>query len=374
MYELACPACNSPSQYNFNDYLLMCPFCSCTFRLDPESGQKEIFGDHYIVSNTSSPAQVKTLVLEWLKRLNHKPGSTEREYFVINISGLSIPFWVVSMEVHTAWKGLVKRQHRTRLDSFPGSDYLVESGQFKRNYRWAVSGRHNICESWGMTRLHEPKEKIGVAWDGFPLDSTFSRGQIQEQGTDKTAYDAREFFEFKFANGLPIVGIQVNEDEALRRAKLHAEQYHLELARLNVDYLTDYRTEVEIAGIQLIHLPFWYATYVFRPRSVLRHFYRPKEKHVVLEGFNNGVLAGELALIQRDKMSVNAIVCGLAAVAMLLLGIAWHPAFMLVALFAAIVAGASAYISATRAQEAAERAILDGAGNPTNAGARAQVA
>jgi hypothetical protein len=352
MYELACPACNSPSKYDFSDYLLMCPFCSCTFKLEHETGQKEIFGDHFIVSNTSNPAQVKTLVLEWLKRLNHNPGATDKEYFVLNIKGLSVPFWVVSLEAHTSWKGLVQKQNRSRLDTQPGSDYLIENGIFRRNYRWAISGRHNICESWGMSRLHEPKEDIEVEWDGFPLDSTFSRGQLQENpATEKSAYEAREFFEFKFANGLPIIGTQVNEDEALRRAKSHVEQYHLALSRLNVDYLTDCRTEVEIAGVQLLHLPFWHATYVYRPRTALRHFYRPKEKNVIMEGFSNGILAGELAVRRKDKLWVNAVVCGVAAVFFLLLGAAWHPAFLLVALFGAAVAIGSAYIAAVRAAE-----------------------
>jgi hypothetical protein len=360
MYELACPACNSPSQYDLANYLLMCPFCSVTFRIDSDTGQKDIFGDHYIIANTSSPVQVKTLVLDWLGRLNHKSGATDKEYFVTNIKGLSLPFWVVSMEVHTSWKGLVQRQQRSRLDLHPGSDYLIESGQFKRNYRWAISGRHNLCESWGMTRLHEPKESIDVRWDGFPLDSTFSRGQIQEPKTEKTAYDSREFFEFKFANGMAIIGIQVNEDEALRRAKMHVEQYHLELARLNVDYLTDFRTEIEVAGVQLVHMPFWYATYMYRPRTMLRHFYRPKEKHVILEGFNNGVLAGELPIHARDKFWVNSIVCGAATILFLLLGVAWHPAFLLVALFGAAITAASAYSASVKSQEAKAAAASDG--------------
>lgn len=351
MYELACPACNSPSQYDFNDYLLMCPFCSCTFKLESETGQKEPFGDHYIVANTSSPAQVKTLVLEWLKRLNHKPGATEKEYYVVNISGLSIPFWVVSMEAHTHWKGLVKRQTRQKLEQAPGSEFLVESGTFKRNYRWAVSGRNNICESWGMTRLHEPKEDMRVQWDGFPLDSTFSRGQIQDTANEKSAYDAREFFEFKFANGLPLLGVQVNEDEALRRSKMHVEQYHLELARSNVDFLTDYRTEVEVAGLQLVHLPFWYATYVYRPRTALRYFYQAKEKSVVLEGYNNGILAGEIAIQRKDKLWVNSVITGVATLFLLALGAIWHPAFFAVALFTGAVAAASGYVAGMRAKE-----------------------
>lgn len=359
MYELACPSCNSPSQYDTANYLLMCPFCSVTFRIDADSGQKDVFGDHFIIANTSSPVQVKTLVQEWLGRLNHKQGATDKEYFVTNIKGLSLPFWVISMEVHTSWKGLVQRQQRSRLDSQPGSDYLIEQGQFKRNYRWAVSGRHNLCEHWGMTRLHEPKEDIDVRWDGFPLDSTFSRGQIQEPKTERTAYDSREFFEFKFANGMAIVGIQVEEDEALRRARQHVEQYHLELSRLNVDFLTDFRTETEVAGVQLVHMPFWYATYMYRPRTTLRHFYRPKEKHVILEGFNNGVLAGELPIHHKDKMWVNSIVSAAATVFFLLLGALWHPAFLLVALFGGLITAGSAYMASIRSHEAKEAASGD---------------
>jgi len=357
MYELACPACNSPSQYDISDYLLMCPFCSTTFQLNKESGQKEVYNDHYIIANSSSPAQVKSLLMDWLARLNHKPGATSEEYFITNISGLSRPFWVVSLEVYTVWKGLVQRQNRTRLDA--GNDYLVESGQFKRNYRWAVSGRSNICESWGMTRLHEPKEDIEVDWDGFPLDSTFSRGQLQEPRSEKSAYDSREFFEFKFGNGLAIVGVQVDEDEALRRAKLHVEQYHLKLSKINVDFLTDYRTEVEVAGVQLIHMPFWYATYAYRPRTLLRHFFRPKDKNVILEGYNNGVLAGELPIRHKDKLWVNSVISTASSIIMVILGFAWHGAFFAVAAFGLVVAAASAYIALTRAAEANDQAPLN---------------
>ena len=351
MYELTCPSCNSASVFDLTNYLLMCPFCSVTFQLNTDMGTKEVYPDHYIVAGTSNPSQVKSLVLEWLKRLNHKPGATDKEYFVTGINGRSMPFWVVSMEVHTHFKGLIQKQQRFRLDFTPGRDYLIEQGQFRRSYRWAISARNNLCETWGMTRLHEPKEKVEVFWDGFPLDSTFSRGQIQPPVSEKSAYDIREFFEFKFANGMAIVGIQVSEEEALRRARLHVEQYHLALARLHVDLLVDLRTEIEIAGIQLIHLPFWHATYMYRPRTSLKYFYKPKEKNVVLEGYNCGVLAGELPLHHRDKHWINSIVCAAAGMVLLILGLAWHPALILVSLFCLVVAGISAYSASMRAKE-----------------------
>jgi len=373
MHELSCPACGSPSQYDFRDYLLMCPVCSATFRLDMESGQKDVYGDHYIVPNTADPRKVKDLVMEWLKRLHHNPSLAEKEYFIVDISGISMPYWVVSLEAHTVWKGLTKKHRRTNED-IPGSDFLVEQGQFRRSYRWAINGRNNICEKWGLTRLHEPKEAIKVEWDGFPLDSTFSRGRMQEIEKERTAYDSREFFEFKFANGLAIAGIQVGEEEALRRAKQHVDLYHYKIAQTHVDYLLDQRTELEIAGIQLLHLPFWHAQYVYRPRTALKHLYKPKEKHVVLDGHTTGILKGELALVHRDKVWVNALVTTIAAVLFFLLGAAWHGAFFLVAIFAAVVAGMSAYIATTRASRSDQQPSLISGDSQSNVKGRPQPA
>ena len=166
MHELACPSCNAASQYELKDYLLMCPFCSATFRLDPDSGKKDIYSDHYIVPNALDARQVKDLVTRWIMRLQHNPTSVDKEFFVVDISGYSMPFWIVSLEAHTAWKGLVQRQNRSGETGY-GASYLTEEGQFRRNYRWGVSARSNICEQWGMTRLHEPNEKMEIDWDGF---------------------------------------------------------------------------------------------------------------------------------------------------------------------------------------------------------------
>jgi hypothetical protein len=325
-----------------------------------ETGQKEPFGEHYIVANSAAPTHVRTLVTDWLKRLHHRPGQAEREYFVVDINGISIPYWVVSMEVHTVWKGLVRRAQRNRLEQSAGGEYLIEKGQFRRNYRWAISARENLCEFWGMTRLHHPKEPIDVQWDGFPLDSTFTRGQIDEAtNEEENAYESREFFEFKYANGLPILGIQVGEEEALRRARMHVNSYHKSLSELNVDYLLDYRSETEVAGIQLIHLPFWNARYVYRPRTVLKHFYKPAEKNVILNGFNNGILQGELAIHHSQKVWVNSFICSIAAIIFFVMGIAWHPAFFFVALFSLLVAGGSALLASIRAN----RRALEESGN-----------
>ena len=351
MNELTCPACATPSQYNFSDYILFCPFCSASFRVEIENGRKTVYNDHFIIPNTIDAVRLKEHVTEWLKRLHHRPGMAEKEFVILDIRGTSVPYWIVSLEAHTAWKGLVQRNRRP-TDVMPGGEYLHETGTFRRAYRWAVNGRNNICENWGMARLHEPKEPMTVLWDGFPLDSTYSRGRLTPHApNEKTAYERREFFEFKFANGLPIQGCQVSEEEALRRARAHIESYHVNLAQMHADFLLDCRHELDIAGVQLIHMPFWHATYAYRPANFLRHFYRTVEKHVIIEGINGGILKGELGIIHRDKVQINAVATGGAAIFFFLLGSVWTPIFFLVALFFAAVSGLSAYIAIIKLEE-----------------------
>ncbi|MFK7825509.1 MAG: hypothetical protein AB8G05_15270 [Oligoflexales bacterium] len=363
MHELACPSCNAPSQYDLMDKLLMCPFCSVTFRISMETGKKEIYSDHYIVPNSCDQRQVKAIFTEWIKRLHHHAENVDKEYFITDINGFSIPFWIVSLEAHTMWKGLVKRQ-KSALDHGLGANYIMEEGQFRRNYRWAISARKNLCENWGMTHLHEPKEQLEVDWDGFPLDSTFSRGRIDpslgiktsKSGDDElSAYDVREFFEFKYANGLPILTIQVSEEEALRRARNHVTNYHHALAKLNVEILVDTRSELEIAGIQLIHLPFWHARYIYQPASVLKHFHKAREKNVMLEGYAGGILKGEMSIVKKDKLLINAIVCGIATFGLFLLGAVWHNAFLLVGLFSLLVALLSGYMATVKSSSPSNR-------------------
>ena len=352
MHELACPTCGTSAQYDFKNYRLICPFCSETFRHHVESGEKEPFLDHYIVPNTMAPKAVRDMVIEWLKRLHHTPSSVDKEYVVASVQGLSIPFWVISLEAHTEWSGLAQRRHKIQ-DHGGGSDFLKEAGKFRRTYRWAINARDNICELWNIARLHEPKEKIRINWDGFPLDSTFSRGHVEKPQSDRSAYDAKEPFEFKFSNGLPISGVEVDEESAIRRATQQVDHYHHLIAGQYVDYLINCRTEIEVAGIQLIHLPFWHVTYYYRPKSALRHFYKPSVKNVLIEGYSSGVLHGELAITRKDKIGVNAVVTGISAIFLFMMGAAWHPAFFLVAAFSGAISVASLYMSALKSRGAA---------------------
>ena len=65
-------------------------------------------------------------------------------------------------------------------------------------------------------------------------------------------------------------GIQINENKAIVRAKDQVNEYHRRLAKLKVGTLYEHRTEIEVVGIQVIHVPFWFVRYAFIPRSAFR--------------------------------------------------------------------------------------------------------
>lgn len=351
MHELACPSCSTPSQYDLTDYILMCTYCSTSFHMNVETGVKELCGDHYIVPGAADAATVKESTTEWLRRMHHNQKSVETDYLVTNVAGSSVPYWVISLEAHTVWKGLIRKQHRPHsISRAAGHEYLMEKGQFRRDYRWAVSARSNICETWGLARLHEPKEPVAVEWDGFPLDSTWSRGHMSRE-PEKTLYESREFFDFKYANGLPILGVQVSEEEAMQRAQAHVRLFHYKLAMLNAEYILDNRTELEIAGIQLIHIPLWQVQYVYRPKSTLKYLFPITEKHLVVDGFAKAILNSELAVVKQDKLRVNAIICAAASLVFFFAGLMWSNLFILVALFSTIVSAVSFYMSVARQEE-----------------------
>ena len=348
MYELSCPNCATSSHFDTSDFLMMCPFCSATFEISAETNRKEVFNDHFIVPNHFDATQIKGSVYEWLKRIYHKPQNVEKDFLVTNVQGFSVPHWIVSVEVHTLWNGIAERKRKQR-EGHPGGEFVPEKGTFRKSYRWAISARKNICEHWGMARLHEPQETLKIKWDGYPLDSTFSRGRLSAATeAEKSAFDKREFFEFKYANGIEILGVQVSEEEALRRARNHLEFFHRELASAQCDYLVDYRSELDIAGIQLLHLPFWHVTYVYKPTTALRHFIKPKEFHALFEGVASGVLKSEIPFKNRDKIWVNASVAGSVAILFFLVGAMWHPSFFLISLFFILVSGASAYVATVK--------------------------
>ena len=99
----------------------------------------------------------------------------------------------------------------------------------------------------GGSPLHEPNKRFSLNGTGSH-SIRFSRGRIdpnlgvkateENQIEDLSAYDVREFFDFKFSNSLPVLTIQTLKMKLYDEQKI-VTRYHYKLAKLNVDLLIE---------------------------------------------------------------------------------------------------------------------------------------
>lgn len=340
MFEVTCPSCAAAMEFNDEDYIHLCPYCSAGFVLDLEEGAKDLIGDNYVVPNQIEKDHVADIFYDWVKERYHRPEKIKSEFKVLGTYGISIPYWIVSLEAHTYWSG-----HSQKAKTYSGQSarhetkFVKEDGRFSRRYRWAILARKSPKEHWGLERLHQPKESVLVDWDGFPLDESMGR----VKAGSPTIYDAKQPFNFDHANGLPVAGIQIKEQKAIARAKDQINEYHRRVCKTKVGTLYEHRTEIEIVGIQLMHIPFWFVRYAFVPNSAFRFFTTARERRLVIGGYTSQVLEAELPLNSSDKVMTNLIVCGSASLVVLTLALIYNPLFFLVFILLVVVCMLSAW-------------------------------
>lgn len=340
MYEVGCAACSASFEYNVEDYICLCPYCSSGFILDLEEGAKDLIADHFIVPNRVDKEHLETIFYEWLNERYHRPERINKEFKVLGSYGMCVPFWIVSLEAHTFWSGhSQKSKQYSGQTSEYGSQFVKEEGRFSRRYRWAILARSSPKEHWGIERLHNPQENVTVDWDGFPLDESmgFAKDNVPP------IYEAKRIFKFEHASGLTVAGIQVKESAAIARAKDQVQEYHRRVCKTKVGTLYEHRTEIEVVGIQVMHIPFWILRYAYVPQSPFRFFTTARERRLVIQGYTEAVLEAELPLNAADKVMTNLAVCGLAGFVSLTCAVFVHPLFFLLTVVFGLICLLSAW-------------------------------
>lgn len=340
MYEVACASCQASFEYNSEDYIHLCPFCSAGFAIDADEGSKELVGDHYIVPSNLHSDHIQKIFYDWLEQRYHRPDRIRNEFGVLGYYGVMLPFWVISLEAHTYWSG-----HSAKEKTYSGQShelaakFVKEEGRFSRRYRWAILARKSPKEHWGLERLHKPKESVMVDWDGFPLDETMG---VADEG-DPPIYEAKMNFKFEHTGNLTLAGIQVKENQAILRARDQIMEYHRRISKTKIGSLYEHRTEVEVVGIHIVHIPFWLLRYSFAPKSIFRLFTTARERRILVQGYTKAVLDAELPLSSSDKVLTNFIVCGSLAFVSMILAVFFNPLFFFLFLILLFVASISAW-------------------------------
>ena len=340
MYEVSCASCQTSFEYNIEDYIHLCPFCSAGFIIDTEEGSKDLIGDHYIVPSRLHSDQIQKIFVDWIGERYHRPDKIKNEFNVLGYYGVMLPYWIISLEAHTYWSG-----HSAKEKIYPGQShelaarFVKEEGRFSRRYRWAILARKSPKEHWGLERLHKPKEAIIPDWDGFPLDETMG---IADEG-DPPIYDAKMAFKFEHTGNLTLAGIQVRESQAIMRARDQIMEYHRRIAKTKIGSLYEHRTEVEVIGIHVVHIPFWLLRYSFTPKSFFRLFTTARERRILVQGYTKAVLDAELPLSASDKVLTNLVLCGALAFICLILTLFFNFMFFFLFLLFVLIATISGW-------------------------------
>jgi hypothetical protein len=324
MFEVSCASCQASFEYDPNDYIHLCPMCSAGFIIDPEEGVKDLIGDHYIISSKIQKDHIEELFNEWIQKRYHKPENIKNEFRILGSYGILLPYWIVSVEAHTFWSG-----HSAKKTQYPGrprnlaAGFMKEEGRFTRRYRWAILARKSPKEHWGLERLHHPRESIMVDWEGFPFDESMG---AQDSG-EKAIYESKLPFKFEHAHELAVAGIETKELSAVSRTKDQINEYHRRISKNKVGTLYEHRTELEIVGLHIVHVPYWIVRYCFSPKSVFKYFTKDRERKILIQGYTKAILEAELPLSNHDKVMTNAVVCGIGAFLSLTLSFFFHWTF-----------------------------------------------
>lgn len=340
MKETLCPKCNNTISYADLDYVFICDYCSTSFTIEADTAEKVRLTDHYMLPNKINGDRAKEIFLDFLAKNFHKAILVNKEFFIKQISGRSFPFWVTSIEASSHWMGYSEKVAiAPGLEKTNDAIYAMENDSFSRKYRWAIFARKNIKSFWGLTKLHHPADPILVDWNGFTFDESLGK---QEDG-GKANYDMREYFNVNFCKEIPILPAQIDENSAVMRSKEQINTFHRRISKTMVGSLSEYRTDFEVAGIQLVHIPLWHISYTFKPSGLLKFFYKPSEKWALINGCNSSIIKVEFPIEREDKVFVNLFLTLFFSIIFVVLGAKVSPLFYMITVFLLGIIAASIY-------------------------------
>jgi ribosomal protein S27E len=237
--EIKCPHCGAPIAFEPGEILATCKYCGFTVVI--ETGQTFTY-EHSILLNKYDPVQVEEPIREWMREGFMKPSDLERKAKISQKQLVYLPFWVVSVEAKSTYKGIFERI----------TPAVTKEGTIEKDYEWLVLARK---------ASEFPTREYNVPLEG------------------KIAYDFRRIEGFA-----QVFNSEIDKAEAEEQAKAEIENNHRFLAQQDVDKIIEMKTEIEIEETVYLHAPIWFVKYEYK-----RNTYQ-----LILDGSTGGVIKGDI--------------------------------------------------------------------------------
>jgi len=236
---IRCSHCGAPVEFKPGEIIATCKYCGFTTVI--ETGQAFNF-EHSLILNSYNLDQMDNLIHDWMRSGFMKPGDLAKKSKIEEKSLIYLPFWVVSVEATTKYKGLFERI----------SPAIVKEGQIQKEYNWLVLAR----EAAGF-----PTREYDVPLAG------------------KIPYDFRKIEGFA-----KVLNSEMQRDEALEIARQQIEQHHRFLLRQDIDKIVEINTSVNLKQMVYLHAPVWFIKYQYKG-----NMYR-----LIIDGAEGMVLKGDI--------------------------------------------------------------------------------
>jgi hypothetical protein len=220
--NIRCSHCGAPVEFKSGEIIATCKYCGFTTVI--ETGAPFKF-EHSLLLNKYDETQIDESIRNWMRSGFLKPPDLARKSKTLEKNLVYLPFWVVSVEAKTSYKGIFERI----------SPPIVKEGKIQKEYNWLVLAR----EAAGF-----PAREYDVPLKG------------------KIPYDFRKIESFA-----KVFNSEINRDEALELAKQQIEVHHRYLLQQDVDKIVETYTEINVKQAVYLHSPVWFVKYEYKGKT-----------------------------------------------------------------------------------------------------------
>jgi len=237
--SIRCSHCGGPVEFKPGEIVATCKYCGSTTVI--ETGQAFTF-EHSLILNKFDQTSIEQSIRDWMEGGFLKPGDLARKAKVVERNLVYLPFWVVSAEVRSTYKGIFERI----------APPMVKEGTISKEYNWIVLAREA---------------------SGFPSREY----QVPLEG--KIPYDFRKIEGFA-----KLLNSEIDRDAALELARQQIETQHRFLLQQDVDRIIEIRTEINLKQMVYLHAPIWF----------IKYDYKGKLYQLIIEGATGNALKGDI--------------------------------------------------------------------------------
>lgn len=220
--EIRCSNCGAPISFEPGEIIATCKYCGYTVVI--ETGKAFTF-EHSMLLNKYDETEIEEPVESWMRTGFLKPPDLAKKSKITEKTLVYIPFWVVSADAESAYKGIFERI----------APPVVKEGKIKKQYDWLVLARRATVF---------PTKEYDVPLKG------------------KIPYDFRKVESFA-----KVLNSEVNKNEAVELAKQEIGEHHRYLAQQDVDRIIEMKTEVDINQTVYLHAPVWFIKYEYKGKT-----------------------------------------------------------------------------------------------------------